>query len=526
MKGSECRSGALLPDSLARYPYCEEIRMRSLIAAFLVVTCIWLSPATSRLAQGQCLEADKISASDGGFEHGFGQAVALSGDVAVVGAPGALAKAAYVFRHDGSSWTQEQKLTISGASSNPGTGKAVAVDGDAVLVGAWSDSSGSGLGSAAVFRFDGSAWIQEQKLTASNASTFLFGQSAALHGNVALIGAEDNNGRGAVYAFRFDGTAWNEEQVVVPADAANNKQFGWSVALDGEDTALVGAVGYGGGDDSAYVFRHDGSSWIQEQKLLPSDLSIFNFGSAVALSGDLAAVGAWNDGAGPGYAYVFRYDGSSWIEEQELQSPNPVVLDFYGSSIAVQDNALVVGANELPGASAGGVDGPGAAYLYRLDGTSWILERTLLASDGEDYDGLGVSAAMDGDTLLVGANEQGDQSDFDPLPGNGAAYFFEIGDGLELTASPTTVMSGDPLTFTTRHGVPGRLGALFVTAVNESPMFLQAGTGPFDSTCTFAFSGTVPVEPNLPGSTIRFLVLTIGPSGFLISSNEAEVVFQ
>ena len=137
---------------------------------------------------------------------------------------------------------------------------------------------------------------------------------------------------GAAYVFRFDGSAWVEEQQLTASDAQSGDQFGRAVSLDG-DLAVVGAYfddDQGAQSGSAYVFHFDGKSWVEQQKILPSDGAARDtFGKSLALSGDLLLVAAC------GAAYVFRFDGTRWTEEQKLTDPEAGCERDYGSAVAV-----------------------------------------------------------------------------------------------------------------------------------------------------------------------------------------------
>ena len=108
----------------------------------------------------------------------------------------------------------EQKLVAPEARSNDSFGESVDVDGNVALVGARVDFDTDRSGSAYVYRFDGSNWLQEQKLTASDATLGnQFGDSVSISGNTALIGAHrDDQSTGSAYVFQFDGTSWNQQQ--------------------------------------------------------------------------------------------------------------------------------------------------------------------------------------------------------------------------------------------------------------------------------------------------------------------------
>ncbi len=169
---------------------------------------------------------------------------------------------------------------------------------------------------------------------------------------------------GSAYVFRFNGSTWVEEQELLPSKDAGSAAFGSSVSIS-SDAILVGAHSEGNG--SAYVFRFDpagepSSQWVQEQKLLPSDPGgADQFGRAVGIDGDTAVIGAWvSDAGGPGSgaAYVFRFfEGKGWVAQpQLLPEPNPWT-NFFGRSVAIEGNTVVIGAH-------GEDQQRGAAYVF------------------------------------------------------------------------------------------------------------------------------------------------------------------
>jgi hypothetical protein len=262
-----------------------------------------------------------------------------------------------------------QKLLASDGAASDFFGSSVAVSGEVAVIGASSNDNDNGeaAGAAYVYRYDGTGWVEEQKLLASDGEAVeLFGSSVAVTGDVALIGAnlDDDNGEaaGAAYVYRYDGTSWVEEQKLLASDGTSRDFFGRSVAVTG-NVALIGANGdFPNG--SAYVYRYDGTSWVAEQKLLPSDGSGSNrsFGESVAISGNVALIGAqWDDdnGNNSGAAYVYRYDGTSWVEEQKLLASDGTPFDTFGDSVAISEGVAVIGA-ERHGDNGGGA-GAGAA---------------------------------------------------------------------------------------------------------------------------------------------------------------------
>lgn len=270
------------------------------------------------------IQQAKLTALDAAASDRFGVSVSVHGDTAVVGAntddtvSGTNTGSAYVFTRSDGIWTQQAKLTASDAAAQDLFGGPVAVDGDTSVVAAPMDSNANGTsaGSTYVFTRSGETWTQQAKLIASNgAANDLFGASAALSGNTALVGANGHSGaRGSVYVFIRSAGAWTQQAELTASDAAAFDQFGFSTALAG-DTAVIGALedDHPGASNagSAYLFTRIGVTWSQRAKLIASDVATFDrFGNWIGIYGNSVVVGAWADdhagGANAGSAYVFN----------------------------------------------------------------------------------------------------------------------------------------------------------------------------------------------------------------------------
>jgi hypothetical protein len=376
----------------------------------------------------------KLLASDGAAYDYFGYVASISSDVALLGADsnddnGVDSGSAYVFRRNGSNWVEEQKLLPSDGAAYDYFGTSVSISGNVALVGAdGNDDNGVDSGSAYVFRWNGSNWVQEQKLLPSDGAAYdYFGWEVSINGDVALVGAvgDGDNGdeSGSAYVFRWNGSNWVQEQKLLPSGGAAYDWFGESVSISG-NVALIGADGNDDkGDDSgsAYVFRWNGSNWVQEQKLLPSDGAAFDyFGYSLSIDGNVALVGAdSNDdnGVDSGSAYVFRWNGSNWVQEQKLLPSDGAAFDYFGYSLSIDGNVVLVGAVE----DGDNGDESGSAYVFRWNGSNWVQEQKLLPSDGAAYDWFGESVSISGNVALIGANGNDDKGD-----DSGSAYVYTL----------------------------------------------------------------------------------------------------
>jgi hypothetical protein len=323
---------------------------------------------------GAWSQMQKLTASDAAASDFFGESVAISGDAAIVGSPqdddkGSTSGSVYIFTESGSAWSQTAKLTASDGAANDQFGYSVAVSGDLAIVGAPYDDSQKGA--AYIFTRSGGVWSQTQKLTASDAAASdKFGWSVSISGDTAVIGAylDDDAGAssGSAYVFTRSGGVWSQAQKLAAADGAETDTFGFSVSVSG-DVALIGAWqddDAGSASGSAYVFTRSGGVWSQTQKLTASDAAAGdNFSYSVSVSGDVAVIGARADGdlgASAGSAYVFTRSGGVWSQTRKITAADGAAADYFGLGASVSGDAAIVGAwqNDAAGANSG------AAYFF------------------------------------------------------------------------------------------------------------------------------------------------------------------
>ena len=332
-----------------------------------------------RLQRGSWVEEQKLAPADLEPWDQFGYSVAISGDLIVVGAHGTDlyqgndAGAAYVYRRSESGWLLEQRLIAIDPTASDRFGCSVAVDDEEILVGSrYDDDLANASGSAYLFLRDREGnWVFWQKLTASDGSAGdNFGMSVSFDNGAAVIGAiyddDTATNAGAAYVFRREGYGFVEEQKLVASDGADGDIFGWSVSIDGS-VVVVGAReddDRGDRSGSAYVYRYNGHTWVEEQKLTASDGETVDlFGESVDVDGDLVVVGAdLNDdlGSSSGSVYVFRRDGIRWNEAQKLTANDGAEGDYFGGSVSLNGNVLLVGGvgNDDAGSSSG------SAYVF------------------------------------------------------------------------------------------------------------------------------------------------------------------
>jgi len=250
-------------------------------------------------------------------------------------------------------WVEQVKLTASDGAVGDEFGNSVSISGDYALVGAWGDDdNGGNAGSAYVFHYDGSTWVEQTKLSANDGrGSDFFGQSVSISGDYALVGAwGDEANVGAAYIFHYDGSTWVEQTKLSASDGAAFDNFGVSVSISG-DYCIIGATG---DDDietsagSAYVFMRNGTTWVEETKLTSNEWGWYNyFGASVSISGDYAIVGNYvDDGLGPDpySAHVFHNDGSIWVEQAALTpSDGAGGRNWFGVTVSISGDYAIMG---------------------------------------------------------------------------------------------------------------------------------------------------------------------------------------
>ncbi len=409
----------------------------------------------------------------------FGHSVAISGDTIVVGAyaedsatigvqhpgPGidedndnaSGSGATYVFVRNGNIWEQQAYLKALNAEADDHFGTSVAISGDTIVVGASSEDgatvgpqhpgpsidedndNASGSGATYVFVRNGTIWTQQAYLKALNAETGdHFGSSVSISGDTIVVGAQDElsaiagvqhpgpdpvsdddtaDQGGAVYVFVRNGTTWTQQAYLKALNVGGQEGFAGNVAISG-DTIVVSAVS----ENSATAgVQHPGPT-IEESN---------------------------NDARWAGAAYVFVRNGTTWYQQAYLKASNAEADDYFGTSVAISGDTIVVGASTEdgdadgmqhpgpePGNDSDSVSESGAAYVFVRNGTIWTQQAYLKALNAEADDYFGSGVAISGDNIVIGATgEQGATAGVEyPGPGaggdsdaafqSGAAYLF------------------------------------------------------------------------------------------------------
>lgn len=426
-------------------------------------------------------ETEKIVASDRAMQDEFGQAVAISGHVAVVGAvkededenggnPLSGSGSAYIYERNSSGrWTQVQKIVASDRDFGDNFGYSVAISGNYLVVTADREDHDAGggtylerSGSAYVFERDSAGtWNQVQKIVASDRESFgRFGSSVAIDGDMILVGAmwEDKDASGgnpissagAAYFFLRDSMGvWNQAQKLIASDREADDRFGSAVSING-NIAVVGAPAEdhnssGGGlyksfSGAAYIFERDTSGiWSPPQKVTASDRESGDiFGTAVSIFGTNLVIGAPGQGYDPmggsylnnaGAAYSFSKNVlGNWTQEQKFVPTDRGPGDGFGHSLFGNGGYLAISAHQENEDTSGlnPLVEAGSAYLFQRNiNAVWSQEQKIVASDRAVLDHFGHSIAISGTQVIVSANgEDEDEQGGNTLSEAGSAYVF------------------------------------------------------------------------------------------------------
>ena len=431
----------------------------------------------------------------------FGCSVGVSGNYVVVGRQNAStgsARIAEVFEIVGADWVRRAALS---APSSVVFGGHVAVTsnggGDWAAVSDEGAGSNPFAGVVHLFKRSGTSWANAGSLSAPDGALGdQFGRDIAFDGDLCLIGAfEDDYPRGgsgipdagSAYVFRWSGSSWGQEAKLTSPTPTADSRFGGSVdvlSTGGLELAIVSAAG----NPSAFVYRRDGGGWVLEQGLYAPFPTAFDYvahsvalatdgnGQTLAILGDaLHACDGEPRGIECGIAYIFRREGTSWTLESTLLPPFPQANGHFGRSVDIRASAgrwiAVVGSD---GEDSHGPDA-GAVMVYERTLDGWREASRVLATDPAPGDGFGNSVALDSKTgvmrMVVGAQ---DSDPFGSL--SGSAYVFDLAESpLVITQNPRgqSAATGDVLTLSV--GATGNQPIAYQWQRNGFPLSDGAG---------------------------------------------------
>lgn len=375
-------------------------------------------------------EITKIIASDGEVGHLFGISVDIHETILIVGAEQANGGqgAAYIFYQDPNDkgkWVEEKRLTIEGSVA---FGAAVAITRDFVIIGAPEENGRAGV--TYIFAKDEGGednWglIDNLEATSPTAND-QFGISVAITPNFAMVGATGKSSRrGAAYIFQNNNGSWSRIEEITNPVSDNSDAFGGTVAISfNGQFALIGAENktQNGFTNQGVVYSYetqDRVTWSLDNTLTDENPnSGERFGIDITVENDLLLIGTKGKDEGNGGAFIYRRDANEWDLEKFLIPENDILTtaDNFGTSVDLSGNIAVIGAPFR--------DGIGAAYIFSRNkgGARQWGEVGKLVAQQRNPNRFGISVSIDGDFIVVGANEDNVLGE-----NSGAAYVLPTG---------------------------------------------------------------------------------------------------
>lgn len=390
-------------------------------------------------ANADWTEFAKLVADDANDDDNWGTVIDFDGDYAAIGVSedddnGSNCGAVYIFKKHDSDWLFMTKLYQDLPVVNDRFGVSVAIDANLLVVGATgAEASTLESGAAFIFERNGETWTQQLMIGASDGENYdNFGRSVSISGNYILVGSPIADSPiqtscGAAYIYEKPTGGWQsssgKETQKISANETTGR-FGWSVAIEG-DLAIVGAWQEGhvhSQDGAAFCFKRDTTSWSQWTKLISSEpIDSAHLGYSVSIDNNTVIAGANHDdhnGECAGAAYIFELPATSsatCYENHILLASDANEYDNFGFSVGIANNYAIVGAyaDDVNGLNSG------SAYIFKFNGTSWSQQNKLLPTDKDSGDSFGHKVAISGIQALIGA-----PYDDDVALNGGSVYYF------------------------------------------------------------------------------------------------------
>jgi hypothetical protein len=329
-----------------------------------------------------------------------------------------------------SGWGNQQSYSYESSASNQfldqnsaqnGTelGSALAIYGDLLVAGAFRDIKFNeinkwGQGSVRIFKRSGDRWTQWNRMNDPDGNiNDYFGKSVGISATHLIAGAPNAQNAsaasiGKAYVYEYNESTYLPPVTLTASDAQDGDNFGNAVAIDGN----YAAVGAPGNDISgvlgmgrAYVFQRNGSLWPQMSIITAPDGTAYdNFGYTITVKGDLLVIASpfkkINNLSNAGKVYVYRQSGSGWGLIASLVSPIPTYNERFGFSLCLHGDKLIVGS---PSDYSINMPESGKVYVYTVQSNSVTYHSTVADPLGVPGDGFGTSVSMYNDVLIAGS---------------------------------------------------------------------------------------------------------------------------
>ena len=225
--------------------------------------------------------------------------------------------------------------------------------------------------------------------------------------------------------------------------------FGYDVAVD-NDYAVIGTKN---NPSVAYVYKKEDGVWRLDTKLFGEEDS---YGKTVAINGDIIAIGAESKNEGRGSVFVYKNSGGSWGEMQRLTAEDADVNDYFGHSISVDGNYILVGAYNKNSSA-------GKAYLFENSDGLWSLKAEFEPADLQSGERFGISVYVNNDIIAIGAD--GDNNE------TGSVYIYTLKNGEWIQSQKLTADDASD-GFKFGHRVSGDGGVIAVEGSGNRCVYL------------------------------------------------------
>ena len=335
------------------------------------------------------VEVDKLLGSDSEANGMFGSAVDIQNDVALVGAPDGLnasfikTGAAYVFRNNGSEWQLEDKVATG--TENEKFGKQLLISDSQLLV----------AGNSGLYTFNNNTnewpfgqWIMERP------SAF-----DTVDGELLLglpLYSNDFSQQGKIAIYQSSGNQWSASSSLYGLDSLEGEAFGYSV--DVKDNEMIVAVPFDKEDNvlksSVRVLENIAGEWLQVDTIIPSDTNEnLIFGTGLKLKDDMLFVSA-SETANPGAVYFYEKQNGNWVETQKIYPSEGFNEDRFGQTIVLNGNFLFISNGRDPSTNLS------AVYVFKFDGSNWVETQKL--EHGDEFQNFGKEMTSSGNQVLIG----------------------------------------------------------------------------------------------------------------------------
>jgi hypothetical protein len=362
----------------------------------------------------------KLLASDGEAYDYFGGAISVYGDTLMIGAYGdddiaTDSGAVYIFENVNGEWLQSNKITASDGEDTDYFGAKILINGNKLLVSSVLDDD-NGIDSGTVYFFEKdsntNSWILTSKITPMDgAEGDRFGSSLSLQNDLMVISSyfDGDNGyhSGSAYIFSYINNNWTETTKLLANDGQSTDYFGISTKIANNRIA-IGSIrnsnGNGNRAGAVYLYSYINGSWIQSEKLITTDGEFGDqFGLSIDVQNNKLYIGAFDDDmpyAGDvGSAYIFDISQNPAIQDTKIEPRQGARNENLGFSVDLSNEFSVVG-TPFDFISPSNL---GSVYVYKKIGTKWFVYDKLIANDIENVSGFGYSVSIQGNHILVGA---------------------------------------------------------------------------------------------------------------------------